>query len=301
MASTPSPESSFRWLRTGEEARDAMLRSIREAQQSVRLETYIFESGVVGQEFRDALVEASSRQVRVRVLVDAVGSILLHDAFWQPLRAAGGEFRWFNPLTLGRISYRDHRKVLAVDDAVAFIGGWNIAAPYFGDGVKQGWRDLGLQVTGLLAGELADGFDQMFERADFKHKRLQRLRRPTGQSHTVKHNWLLLLSGPGRGHHVLKRHLAKDLVRANRTQIMSGYFLPTWRIRRELRRAARRGSQVQLILAGKSDVVLSQLASRHLYRKLLRAGIEIYEYQPQDLALEVGGGGRRGLCGIGES
>lgn len=260
-----------------------MLSAIRGASRSVRLETYIFDTTKLGQSFRDALVAAGARGVKVRVLADAVGTFSLSDSFWQPLRAAGGEFHWFNPVTLKRISYRDHRKILVVDDAVGFVGGCNIAAEYNGDGVTRGWRDLGLQVRGPLATELAEGFDAMFDRADFRHKRLQRLRRSKTDLWTSEQNWQLLLSGPGRGHRLLKRRLAGDLAQAGTVNIVSAYFLPTWRIRRELRRVARGGGRVQLVLAGRSDVRLSQLASRHLYQSLLRAGVEIYEYLPQVL------------------
>jgi cardiolipin synthase A/B len=66
-------------------------------------------------------------------------------------------------------------------------------------------------------------------------------------------------------------------------KIISAYFLPTRRLRRDLRRIARRGGRVQLILAGRSDVPVSQMAARSLYHRLLKAGVEIYEYQPQIL------------------
>jgi cardiolipin synthase len=66
-------------------------------------------------------------------------------------------------------------------------------------------------------------------------------------------------------------------------RIVVAYFLPTWRLRRDIQRVARQGGRVQLILAGKSDVALSQLAARSLYQRMLRAGVEIYEYQPQVL------------------
>jgi cardiolipin synthase A/B len=73
------------------------------------------------------------------------------------------------------------------------------------------------------------------------------------------------------------------LKRAKNVQMIIAYFLPTWRLRRELLRVARRGGKVQLILAGKSDVLLSMLAAQGLYRRFLRGNIEIYEYQPQIL------------------
>ncbi len=66
-------------------------------------------------------------------------------------------------------------------------------------------------------------------------------------------------------------------------KIVAAYFLPTWRLRRQIAATAQKGGQVQLVLAGKSDVKLSQSAGRSLYRRLLRAGVEIHEYQPQIL------------------
>ena len=93
----------------------------------------------------------------------------------------------------------------------------------------------------------------------------------------------LLLSGPGRGRSPIKRALRDDLGRATSVQIMVAYFLPTWRIRRDLVRIARRGGTVQLILQGKSDITVSHLAAQSLYRRLLKAGVQIYEYQPQIL------------------
>jgi cardiolipin synthase len=278
-----SVASSYRWLRTGEEALAAMLDAISAAQKHVRLEIYTFAASPLGEHFRDALVQARQRGARVQVLLDAVGSLSLPESFWEPLTSIGGEFRWFNPLRLGRLIYRDHRKLLVCDEWAAFIGGYNIAPEYQGDGITMGWRDLGLRITGRLVGELAGTFDDFFSRADFKHKLLQRLRRSRSERTKVGENWSLLLCGPGRRQTSLKRTLANDLARARRVQIICAYFLPTWRIRKELRGVVRRGGKVQLILAGKSDVKLSQLASRRLYRLFLRAGVEIYEYQPQVL------------------
>ena len=275
--------SSYRWLRTGEEALAAMLDAIRAAQKQVRLEVYTFAASPLGGQFLDALVQARQRGARVQVMLDAIGSLSLPESFWEPLTSIGGEFRWFNPLKLGRLIYRDHRKLLVCDDGVAVIGGCNIAPEYQGDGVTGGWRDLGLLITGRLVGELAGTFDDFFSRAEFKHKLLQRLRRSRSEKTRTGENWSLLLCGPGRRQTSLKRTLANDLARARRVQIICAYFLPTWRIRKELRGVVRRGGKVQLILAGKTDVRLSQLASRRLYRLFLRAGVEIHEYQPQVL------------------
>ena len=203
------------------------------------------------------------------------------------MRAAGGEVRQFNPLSLNRLGIRNHRKLLVCDEQVAFVGGFNIAPEYDGDGVTHGWYDVGLQVGGPLPGQLAATFEDMFARADFKHKRFVRWRKTTAKKRLVLPNEQLLLSGPGRGRSPLKRALHHDLERANRVQIMVAYFLPTWRIRRQLTDVARRGGTVELILAGKTDVLVSQLAGQSLYRRLLRAGVKIYEYEPQILHAKV--------------
>jgi cardiolipin synthase len=140
-----------------------------------------------------------------------------------------------------------------------------------------------MEIRGKPAESLAVAYDRAYARASFKHKPLHRLRKATSRLATTGETWQLLLSGPGRGFNFLKRALATDLASARHVQIICAYFLPTWRLRRELIRVVQRGGRVQLILAGKTDVLLSQLASHRLYRLLLRKRIEIFEYQPQIL------------------
>ncbi len=275
--------ANCKWFCTGHKIFPAMLEAIERAQRSVFLETYIFSTGPLGDRFRDALVQARLRGVKVQVLIDALGSYSLSSGFWKPLSGVGGEVRRFNPLALNRIGIRDHRKLLVCDEQVAFVGGFNIAPEYDGDGVTCGWCDLGLRIEGPLARQLADSFEEMFQRADFQRKPLAGLRQPRAKRVVVGRRERLLLSGPGVGLNPIKRSLRADLRRARSVQIMVGYFLPTLRLRRQLIRIARAGGRVQLLLAGKSDVWLSQLAARNLYRRFLRAGVEIYEYQPQVL------------------
>jgi cardiolipin synthase len=219
----------------------------------------------------------------VQVLVDALGSVSLPERFWDSFIQAGGEFKWFNPLKLKRLGFRNHRKTLVVDDKIAFVGGFNVAPEYQGDGVTKGWHDLGLQVPASLAKELAVSFDVMFAMADYRHRRLARLRRTSVAKLAETADGQLLTNAPGRGPYVMKGTLLRDIHDAQSVDIISAYFLPPRQMRRAMMRASRQGRAVRLILAGKSDVKLSQLASRYLYKSLLRAGIQIYEYQPQIL------------------
>ncbi|NLH72067.1 MAG: hypothetical protein GX456_03320 [Verrucomicrobia bacterium] len=274
---------SYFWLRTGDEAFAMMLNAIDEAMSDVRLEMYIFSAGQIGEHFRTALERACARGVRVRVMLDAFGSYGVGESFWAPVVRAGGEFKWFNPLNFKRWTFRNHRKLLVCDLEKAFIGGFNVASEYEGDGVTRGWRDLGMGMTGPLVKELAVSFDTLFEMADRPHRVLTRLRKTALRSRVLCPDGDLLLSAPGRGRNAISRALLLDFAEAKRIRIVSAYFLPTVRIRRALVRAVRRGVQVQLVLPARSDVKLAQMASRSFYTRLMRAGVEIYEYQPQIL------------------
>src|SRR5213596_2233766 len=124
----PSSDSlGFRWLRTGDETFAVMLSTIDAAKTSTELESYTHTAPPLGERPPHPLIRACRRGVRVQVLIDSIGSITLLDSFWQPLRKAGGEMRWFNPLTLRRFNIRNHRKLLICDQQVGFIGGVNIA------------------------------------------------------------------------------------------------------------------------------------------------------------------------------
>lgn len=271
------------WLCTGDEIFPAMLAAIEEAKTEICLETYTFSPGSPGERFRDALIRARQRRVRVRVLIDALGSYSLPATFFDPLKAAGAEVRVFNPIALNRLSIRNHRKLLACDDEVAFVGGFNIAPEYEGDGVKCGWCDVGLKIAGPLAAQLASSFDEMFARSDFRHKRFMRFRRFDAKKSVTWPTEQILFGGPGRGQSPIKHALKEDLKNAKDVKIIVAYFLPTWSLRRGLMEVVQRGGNVQLILAGKSDVLLSQLAARSLYRRILKSGVEIHEYEPQIL------------------
>ena len=271
------------WLKTGQDAFVAMLYAINQATRSICLEIYICDDSELSRHFRASLIAAVERGVEVRILIDAFGSLELRNSFWQPLVKAGGAFRWFNPLTLNRLTYRNHRKLLVCDGEVAFIGGFNLSNDYDGDGVSSGWRDFGLRLTGDIIPALAESFELLFAKADFKHHLLPPIRRRSAATIQSGVRWKLLLNIPSFRHRAIKRTLVADLQNASSVCIEVGYFLPTWRIRHQLLRIARSGMKVRLILAGRSDVRLAQLAGQRLYETFLRAGVEIYEYQPQIL------------------
>lgn len=273
-----------RWLPTGEIAFRRMLELIDGAKRSLRLETYIYTIGDPGDCFRDHLAGAAARGVRVDVLLDGFGSRALPADYWQAVRAAGGDVRVFNPLTLGRLAIRDHRKLLLVDDEIALVGGFNVAPEYAGDGLTRGWFDLGLELGGPAVAALGESFQVLFTHHDFRQPRLGRWHRsPLRQVLRRAMQTQVLATGPGFGRNVFHARLLHDLGRARDVEIVSAYFVPGYRLRRALRMVVRRGGRVRLLLAGRTDVPLVQRAGRAFYRGLLRAGVQIDEYQPQIL------------------
>src|ERR1035437_5273013 len=244
MKDMPAPKTpALQWLCTGQEIFPGMLAAIGAARQSILLETYIYADGQLGRQFLAALQAAAQRGVRVRVLVDDGGSWFLPDNFFNPLVAPGAEVRRFNPLHLWRFGVRDHRKLLVCDESTVFIGGFNLADEYDGDGVTRGWCDLGVRLENpTLARALADSFADLFALADFHRNPLLRLRAFKGKRKFQKSATGELLSiRPGRGASPFQTALYHDLAGTRDVRIVSAYFLPTRRLRRDLLRVVRRG------------------------------------------------------------
>ncbi len=278
-------QQASRWLATGREALETVKEAIEGAQDSIRFETYIYRSEGPGGEIRAALLRAIARGVSVAVLIDSLGSYDLPHDYWDSLRAAGGVVRSFNPLSFRFIAFRNHRKLLLVDNALAIVGGFNVGPEYEGDGVTSGWRDLGFETREPIAvSQLARSFDDMLGHHHLHRRVLERMTRSPFQPRAgYERTGPVLLSGPHLGRNQFRVDLLKRLRHARHVRIISAYFVPSFRLRRALRRVAGRGGRVELLLAGQSDVRLAQLAARALYGSLLRAGVQIWEYQPQIL------------------
>lgn len=247
----------------GREAYPAMLAAVSAARREVFLEVYQFSPEGIGAEFIAELSAAARRGVQVRVVLDGIGSAPGATDVALALREAGCDVRIWGRLLLllaGRLR-RNHRKILAVDGEVAFVGGLNIGDEY---GTPQPlpderpWADLALEVRGPVAAWL---------QARARH---ERGRSPPGPVR-------IWLSGLGGGRRLRRRYL-KSFGGAQRTlDVAHAYFLPDRRLVRSLTAAARRGVEVRLVLAGTSDVAVLGPAIRRQYRKLLRAGVRISE------------------------
>jgi cardiolipin synthase A/B len=265
----------------GEHAYPRMLLAIAAAQKSVHLEVFAFMPSGVGARFIEALAAAARRGVSVRVLIDGWGSVLGGRAVAGALREAGCTVRIHNRLLtsfVGRFG-RNHRKVLLVDDEVAFLGGINIGDENMRAGLRPGWADLALEIRGPQCSRLG--------------AMIRREPRPSVPSALRIH-----LSGLGGGFRLRRRYLKAFAGARHRIDVAHGYFLPDPGVVRAITAAARRGVQVRLLLAGRSDVPFARAATRSLHRRLLAAGVQIHEWSDTVLHAKVATvDGRRLLIG----
>jgi cardiolipin synthase len=273
----------------GQLATTAMIEAIRAAREEVLLESYIFDADATGERYREALVEAAARGVRVRALVDAIGSFNTRTDFFAPLAAAGGEARFFHRILTYRWThlFRDHRKLLICDRRVAFTGGMNIADEY---SVFSRWRrrlpakamrDTQLRMEGPAAWDFVPVFSEGWERSGGAPL-------PVAAAPADEHGdarILVLDSRPRRGHQETAAVLAAIAAGARETFWLSnGYFAPGRTVVAILGYAARRGLDVRLLLPGeKTDMPVVRHAGHGWYSRLLKRGVRIFEYQKATL------------------
>jgi len=277
---------AFRWIHTGTAAFDAIVAMIDAATLSVDFEFYTVAASSAAERVGAALTRAARRRLRVRVLIDSFGSSSLPATWVARLRGEGAEVRRFNPRPLLRLSFRNHRKLVVCDDRTAFLGGFNVAREYEGDGISKGWRDFGVVIDGPVAADLALGFHEMFRASNLMRAQLPALARYLRRQPACSDAPAALTGGPGSSRALMRQTLHADLKNAQRVDAIAAYFAPSRRIRRLLRNVARRG-QVRILLGGKSDVPVSRWACQWLYPGMLRDGVSLWEYQPQILHAKV--------------
>jgi len=275
--------TTVRLLKNGVEAFPAMFAAMERAAASLSFEMYIIADDETGRELREYLVKAAARGVQVRVLVDAWGSWNLMDSFWDQLRDAGGLVRWFRPLSKGFLPFRNHRKLLQIDDTLVFIGGMNISNEYYrGANHEPAWRDNALEIQGPEVAGLRRSFSRMWDIADSPLRRLlPRLHRDRRRRRRAHGAVQFFESGPENPVRPVRRAYRQVVKNARQTiDLAMGYFYPHGRMLRALKRAVRRGVRVRLMVPLHTDIPITRWAARGLYGRLFRAGIEVWEYTP---------------------
>lgn len=295
----------FTLLINGAEIFPVMLGAIAAARHSVFMEMYLVESGRLFERFSAALLSAAQRGVDVYLLFDAFGARKLRDHDRQRLQHPRIRCEYYNPLRfrpLHQNLLRDHRKLLVIDDDVAFVGGVGITDE-FDEGLdpQQSWHDVGVQIEGPNVADWRATFNSNWRYwsgqdlgsgapaavASSIASTLASTGASTGASTAA--------AGPGQlgrvvsdtrfGISQIQRDFARHVHGAeHRVWLMTAYFVPPGRLRRALRHAARRGVDVRLLLPGSlSDHPAVRYAGQRYYYSLLEAGVRIFEYQPRFL------------------
>ena len=295
LGTPPTLGNEVTVLRNGDEIFPAMIAAIDAATETVDLVTFVYWQGNIAVDVADALVRASKRGCRVRVLLDAVGARKIADGVMRSMKDAGCDVRWFRPFfdkavpKIADANRRTHRKILICDNEIGFCGGVGIAEEWTGDARNEHeWRDThlairGPAVAGLLiafldnwADQHDDGFEPLGEKSvDLAEKGSSAMFVVRGSAETGASDvWRMIMS--------LVSMAQKRLV------IATAYFNPDDHMHDALVAAVQRGVHVTLLVPGEhADKRFIQIAGEESYQSLLDEGIDIRTYETSMMHAKV--------------
>jgi len=275
-------------LKNGAEFFPALIAAIDNAKVDVRIENYIFEADDAGKRIAAALGNAAKRGVPVRVLIDGVGSWHTPIVFFENMRQAGVKLLMFRPVRkwfgFRRSQLRRmHRKISLIDGRIGFVGGINFIDDLNGSLSEHPRYDYAVQIEGPLLAQIYPTVHLMwrwaawryFRRRDAEDKPVVVNMAPAGH-----HDAAFVMRDSVRNRRSIERTYTRAIAHAKSdVLIVCPYFLPGRHLRRVLIKAAARGVRITILLQGRADHPLLQLATRALYAQLLAAGISVCEYQ----------------------
>jgi cardiolipin synthase A/B len=279
-------------LTNGPDFYPAILEAFRNARRSINLEAYIFQKGEIARQYVEILAERARAGVQVSLVLDAFGSLGAPKSFFRPLLDAGGRVERYNRLTwyhLLRMDSRTHRELVIIDGKIGFIGGAGVADQWLkGAKGKPCWRDTMIRVEGEAVPNLQATFAENWLQTS--GELLVGEAHFPGISCPDPTTALVINSTPTIGGSTRARILMQLLLASARRSISitTPYFLPDKSLMHELCLAVERGVKVQILVPGtKSDHMLTRSTSRGGYGELLKAGAEVYEYQPSMIHAKI--------------
>lgn len=270
-------------LTNGEATYEAMFKAMEKAEHHIHLEFYIFRGDRIGTQFQQLLLKKAREGVKVRIIVDGLGSYGLNARFVKPLRDSGIEFHSFLPplfaLYHRKVNFRNHRKILVVDGKIGFVGGINIGDEYLGKDKKLGfWRDTQIQVQGDAVYFLQNTFINDWFVVSNKELDDPELypKHVCQGSEQVQ----MIASGPdSRWDAIQEMFFGAISVGKQRIYIQTPYFIPDLSIFTALKTAAVSKVDVRVIIPGVNDSKLVNLATLSYVEELMQAGVRFYQYQ----------------------
>lgn len=275
--------NKYKVLIDGDAYFSSMLDEIRNAKEQVLLETYLFESGNIASRFIDELCTASERGVNIYLLLDEYGSKGLNDKDKQRLTSADIKLNLYNPVSffhLGKSLKRDHRKLLIIDNHISFIGGAGIKDEFTPASSNHYWHDVMLKINGDLTEDLTHSFMNIW------HEDKANLKTNNNKTNTIteviENKARFVTSKSTEKNEILRTVIKHIRSSKKRIWLTSPYFISSWKIRRALRLAAKKGIDVRLIFPGPhSDHKWVTYGIRRYYQRLLKANVAVYEFQPR--------------------
>ncbi len=275
--------NEFQILIDGTEFFTSMIHEIQNAQSSILFEAYLFQSGNTANLFINELCLAKKRNINIFILLDEYGAKGLSNEDKEKLTTAGIELLLYNPASIfyfGKSLKRDHRKLLAIDEHTAFIGGAGITDEFNPGYAQDYWHDVMIKINGDIVPDLVHSFNIIWH----KQKPTEKIHnKPASISSSQTNNKArILLSSGAERNEIIRAIISRIRTSKNRVWLTTPYFISSWKIRRALRYAAKKGVDVRLIFPGPhSDHKWITYGMQRYYPRLLKSNVAIYEYQPR--------------------
>jgi cardiolipin synthase A/B len=271
-------------LATGEKACAALIDLIDHAEKTIDIATFILGNDATGAAILAALTRRAGQGVRVRLLLDALGSYRVSKKMLVPFLASGGQRAFFMPMMhlpfRGRANLRNHRKIIIIDNATALLGGMNIAREYMGTTVdKLRWHDLSLIVKGPVLTDLHHVFSSDWQFAAKQETAGDDVndRAVAGAATALQ----VVPSGPDVAGDPLYDDILTALFKAQRrVWIATPYFIPDEMLFKAICIAARRGIDVRIVVPRVSNHRLADLVRRSYLRQMQDSGVTICNFTP---------------------
>ncbi|MGK9172190.1 cardiolipin synthase ClsB [Yokenella regensburgei] len=277
-------------LENGENYYPAVYEAIAQAKQKVILESFIWFEDEVGRELHGVLLKAARRGVNIEVLLDGYGSPDLSDDFVNALTSAGVVFRYYDPRPrlLGmrtNVFRRMHRKIVVIDNTVAFVGGINYSAEHVSSYGPEAKQDYAVRVEGPVVEDILQFEVENLPQNAPVRRWWQRRRHEAEDNRKPGEAQVLFVWRDNDDHRDdIERHYLKMLANAKREVIIANaYFFPGYRLLHAMKNAARRGVCVKLIVQGEPDMPIVKVGAELLYNYLLKGGVQVYEYRRRPL------------------
>ncbi|AMO48639.1 putative cardiolipin synthase [Kosakonia oryzendophytica] len=277
-------------LENGDNYYPALFEAIAQAQQRVILETFIWFEDDVGRALQQALLRAARRGISIEVLLDGYGSPDLSEQFVGELTSAGVVFRYYDPRPrlLGmrtNLFRRMHRKIVVIDNTVAFVGGINYSAEHVTSYGPEAKQDYAVRVEGPVVEDILQfELENLPENAPARRWWRRRRHRPEENRKPGEAQALFVWRDNDEHRDDIERHYLKMLANARREVVIANaYFFPGYRLLHAMRNAARRGVSVKLIVQGEPDMPIVKVGAELLYNYLLKGGVQVYEYRRRPL------------------